>query len=56
MTAAQRLLLGLVAWLVVFLLLALLLIGCHPADDSGTDGRVDNRCAELDNPPPGCEP
>lgn len=32
-------------------------MGCQPPnDDSGTDSVVSNRCAELDQPPAGCEP
>jgi hypothetical protein len=33
-----------------------LIAACHPVDDAGTDGSSSNPCAEIDNPPPGCEP
>jgi len=32
-------------------------MACMPVkDDSGTDGKVENRCAEMDPQPKGCEP
>jgi hypothetical protein len=44
----------LAGWLAAFVGLQLL-GACSRPDDAGTDHVVDNRCAELDSPPPGCE-